>query len=198
MKLRHASPSLFPTRRTRRSVENVTNEHVRRLKTSRRSMCSSRGPFLFVGPPARLLCRSRPVRPVLRGRPMVVARGRDSILDTTAGVRFPRVSTSISVPALACPLRTYPMAMFSPSTGEKPPLVTWPTSSSPTKILLPPRAGAPFPVKRKPTWRRHAASASCFLMVSPPTKSHASRRDLPIVHVRPASSGVMVSSRSLP
>ena len=26
--------------------------------------------------------------------------------------------------------------------GEKPPLVTWPTSSSPTKILLPPRAGA--------------------------------------------------------
>ena len=57
-----------PTRRTRRSVENVTNEHVRRLKTSRRSMCSSRGPFLFVGPPARLLCRSRPVRPVYAGR----------------------------------------------------------------------------------------------------------------------------------
>ena len=33
---------------------------------------------------------------------------------------------------------------------------------------------------------------------SPPRKSHASRRFLPMVHVRPASTGVMDSFRSLP
>mmetsp|Transcript_4017 Transcript_4017/g.13992 ORF Transcript_4017/g.13992 Transcript_4017/m.13992 type:complete len:222 (-) Transcript_4017:471-1136(-) len=88
--------------------------------------------------------------------------------------------------------------MFSPSTGENPPEVTSPTSApSTSRILLPPRAGAPLPTF-KPTRRLSTPSASCFLMTSPPTKSHASLRDFPIVHVNPASIGPMLSFRSLP
>mmetsp|Transcript_11808 Transcript_11808/g.49484 ORF Transcript_11808/g.49484 Transcript_11808/m.49484 type:complete len:212 (+) Transcript_11808:318-953(+) len=91
------------------------------------------------------------------------------------------------------------MAMFSPSTGEKPPEVIAPTTS-PLAVLTmdPPLAGAPLPVNLNPTRRLSTPFSSCFLMTSPPTKSHASRLALPMVQVRPASSGEMVSFRSLP
>jgi len=79
---------------------------------------------------------------------------------------------------------------------NKPELRARAFSPSGVWISLCARAGAP--PDTRPTRRTLTPSASCFLITSPPRKSHASRRRLPIVQVRPASTGVISSFRSLP
>ena len=85
-----------------------------------------------------------------------------------------------------------------PRQGLNAPELTSPTLVAPSASRMSACCLGGAPPATSPTLRMETPSASCLLMTSPPRKSQASRRRFPIVHVRPASTGVMSSLRSLP
>mmetsp|Transcript_11232 Transcript_11232/g.31746 ORF Transcript_11232/g.31746 Transcript_11232/m.31746 type:complete len:219 (+) Transcript_11232:199-855(+) len=89
--------------------------------------------------------------------------------------------------------------MFFPNTGEKPPLEISPTSLlSMSKILECCLAGAPFSKNSNPTLLCGTPSSICLRILSPPGKENVSLLAFPMVHVKPASGGVVSSLKSLP
>ena len=107
-------------------------------------------------------------------------------LTTSAGRSRPRTSMTTSSPTPTSGARNA-SAMPWPSTGEKLPLVTTPTSSSPRRTGQPSRGGRPFSARR-PRNRRCGPASRSASSAARPLKSPLSQRT---TQPKPAWSGVM-------
>ena len=143
--------------------------------------------------------------------------GTKGIFATSASTCFFLTTSFTLVPALACAASTYPMATFDPGRlGAGQPLVTSPILSPVDALTISVCALAGGPdLEISPTRFRLGFSFSWRRMTSAPGKSLSALRRfpkdqnerlavgnliilLPMVHARPASIGVVVSSMSFP